>query len=106
MARQEMQSRSKVQATFKQVLAASFFALDDAVHVENFLSDLPLQSPVERAKFFKEELMIRLPRVPVNLVASQLAPLLLSRLVLLDPTAVQHFLPNMLTPKGDNFNLG
>ena len=50
---------------------------------------------------FAEELVPSLKHeIPANLVAWQLAPLLLSRMVLLDKAAVEHFLPHMLTPKG------
>ena len=60
-----------------------------------------MKSAAEREKFFAEELVQSLHEIPANLVAWQLAPLLLSRMVLLDQAAVKHFLPHMLTPKGN-----
>ena len=62
-----------------------------------FYIDLPLKSSVERKSFFSD-LTKKLFLLPEKVVAGQLAPLLLSRMVLLDQTAGQLFLPNMLTP--------
>ena len=67
-----------------------------------FFLDLPLKSAADRLIFFGE-LTPKLFSLPEKVVSSQLASLLLSRLVLLDPTAAEKFLPNMLMPsKGDN----
>ena len=107
MARRHMQSRDpKLQPTsFRHILDhASFFATNDLVYVENFLTDLPLKPESAREKFFTEELMDRLLRIDSNSLASQIAPLLLSRLVLLNKTAVEHFLPHFLQPKIDDLS--
>ena len=104
MAKSKMQSKNpQVQPSFRQILRSSFFAQSVFVQIENFLTDLPMKSAAEREKFFAEKLVKCLQHeIPANLVAWQLAPLLLSRMVLLDQVAVKHFLPHMLTPKGQS----
>jgi len=103
IAKSKMQSKNpQIQPSFRQILRSSFFAHSVFVQIENFLSDLPMKSAAEREKFFAKELVPSLKHeIPANLVAWQLAPLLLSRMVLLDKAAVEHFLPHMLTPKDD-----
>ena len=69
-----------------------------------FFQDLPLKSTSERTSFFTD-LTQKLFSLPEKVVSSQLAPLLLSRMVLLDETAAKYFLPNILTPaKGKILN--
>lgn len=84
---------------FRQLLTLSFFELNDLVQVDNFIADLPMKSHTEREHFFAQELLERLRNLPVNLIASQLAHQLLSRMVLLDSNAVKHFLPHLLSPQ-------
>ena len=90
---------TKLHPSFQEVMTLPFFAGNEFVEIENFLTDLPMKSSLKRTKFFQglaERLRLR---IPTNLVACQLAHLLLSRMVLLDKAAVQHFLPGFLTPK-------
>ena len=88
--------------SFEQILSAPLFTSCDLVQLENFLVDLPMKSPEARRKFFAEDdLVDRLRSLPAILVAVQLAPLLLSRLVLLESSAVENFLPQMLKPRGN-----
>ncbi len=68
----------------------------DYLSVVEFLTELPLKTKTDRSSFFSG-LTKRLFSVAEETVAVQLAPLLLSRLVLLDETAKKMFLPNMLT---------
>jgi hypothetical protein len=68
----------------------------DYINLVGFLTELPLKSKDERKTFF-DGLTQRLFAVPEETVAVQLAPLLLSRLVLLDETAKSKFLPSILT---------
>ena len=86
---------SDVRPSLKDVLAHSFFQ-KDYLNIVAFLTDLPLKSSSERKEFFTrltEKLYVLPEKVAVNL-----SNLLLSRLVLLDKTAGDVFLPNMLTP--------
>ena len=62
-----------------------------------FLTDIPLKSYEEKKTFFSN-ISERLFLLPEKVIASQLSSLLLSRMVILDQTAVQFFIPNMLTP--------
>ena len=70
--------------------------MQDYLGIVDFLTALPLKSRDERRHFFGG-LTRRLFSVPEEIVAIQLAPLLLSRLVLLDDTAKERFLPDLLT---------
>ena len=65
--------------------------LQDYLGIVDFLTALPLKSRDERRTFFGG-LTRRLFSVPEETVAIQLAPLLLSRLVLLDDTAKGPFI--------------
>lgn len=104
-----------------EVLDHNYFK-KDFLEIVQFLTDLPIKTDAERKDFF-ESLTEKLFCLPEKLVASrsdlfslkmiavafrrlklscyflgQLAPLLLSRLVLLDSTASKVFIPNILTP--------
>ena len=85
--------------TYAKILAHPFFASSLFVEIENFLLHLPLKNESEKCEFFTD-LTSKLHDIPQALVAGQLAPLLLARMVLLDQNAVDNFLPHMLTPKG------
>lgn len=71
------------------------------ISIHNFLTELALKTESERQIFFRE-LCVKLSGFNENIVASQLGSLLLSRIVLLDSTAQQCFLPHLLTPRSDN----
>ena len=87
---------SDLRPSLKDVLAHSFFQ-KDYLNIVAFLTDLPLKSSSERKDFFSS-LTEKLFYLPEKVVSAQLSSLLLSRLVLLDKTAADVFLPNMLTP--------
>merc|ERR1712107_267941 len=70
---------SAANSPFEELLNHPFIADNDFVSIENFLTNLPCKPFKERAQFF-QSLADRLQKLPVNLVASQLAPLLLSRM--------------------------
>lgn len=74
------------------------FFLHDFIAVQSFLvEELPLKSISERAQFFAS-LVERLRRFDERDVAAQLTDLLLSRMVLTDPTAQRCVVPQLLTP--------
>lgn len=74
------------------------FFRHDFIAVHSFLvEELPLKSLSERAQFFTN-LIERLRRFDERDVAAQLTDLLLSRIVLTDPTAQQCVVPQLLTP--------
>ena len=64
----------------------------------DFLRNITVKSSATKTIFFKT-LHQRLNEVPSHLIANRLLHLLLSRFVLIDPTAVEIFLPHLLTPK-------
>ncbi|ALC40400.1 CG1344 [Drosophila busckii] len=70
------------------------------VLIHSFLFELPLKSVQERQQFFSS-LIERLRCFDEQVVASQLASDLLSRMVLLDPTAQQCVTPFVLRTKTD-----
>nr|CAD7393925.1 unnamed protein product [Timema cristinae] len=74
------------------------------IKIHSFLEELPLKSDLEKQLFFRS-LVTELESLPEELIASQLGSLLLSRLVLLDTTAQQNFLPRVLCPS-DSGHLG
>lgn len=80
----------------EEILQHGYF-VQDYLDIFQFLTQLALKSPVQKATFFGG-LTERLHGLPEKTIGTQLTPLLLSRLVLLDEAAVQHFIPNMLTP--------
>ncbi|XP_060666479.1 protein-associating with the carboxyl-terminal domain of ezrin [Drosophila nasuta] len=71
------------------------------VLIHSFLFELPLKSVQERQQFFST-LIERLRCFDEQVVASQLASDLLSRMVLLDPTAQHSVTPYVLRTKTDN----
>ena len=87
---------SDVRPSLKDILGHAFFQ-KDYLNIVAFLTDLPLKSSSEQKEFFIS-LTEKLFSLPEKVVSAQLSSLLLSRLVLLDKTAADVFLPNMLTP--------
>ncbi|KAH8421223.1 hypothetical protein KR009_001751 [Drosophila setifemur] len=73
------------------------------VLIHSFLFELPLKSVSERQKFFGS-LIERLRYFEESVVASQLASNLLSRMVLLDPTAQQFVTPFVLRTKASTIS--
>ncbi|KAJ9574033.1 hypothetical protein L9F63_008559 [Diploptera punctata] len=71
----------------------------------SFLVELPLKTDAEKHDFFRC-LVEQLAVFPEQLVAMQLGALLLSRMVLLDSTAQQILLPQILCPKQENSSKG
>ena len=67
---------------FEELLNHPFLSANDFVSIENFLTNLPVKKYSERVQFF-QTLADRLEKLPPTIVASQLGPLLLSRMVLL-----------------------
>ena len=98
LAKKQLQAQEQMhRPTLSSVLDHSYFKDQDYLKIVAFLTDLPLKSFDEKKKFFSS-LSERLFLLPEKVIASQLSSLLLSRMVILDPTAVQCFIPNMLTP--------
>jgi len=86
----------EAKSPFEEFLSHPFLSSNDFVAIENILTNLPVKTIEERATFF-QTLADRLEKLP-GIIVSQLSPLLLSRMVLLDQAAVQDFLPRFLTP--------
>ena len=104
MARKQLQAQEQMhRPSLSTALDHPYFQDQDYLKLVAFLTDLPLKSFEEKKNFFVS-LSKRLYLLPEKVIASQLSSLLLSRMVILDPSAVQHFIPNMLTPgKGNLF---
>ena len=79
------------------ILDHSYFKDQEYLKIVEFLTDLPVKL-LEEKKYFFTTLSEKLFLLPEKVIASQLSSLLLSRMVILDQTAVQSFIPNMLTP--------
>ena len=98
MARKQLQAQEQMhRPSVSSILDHPYFEEQDYLKIVAFLTDLPLKSFEEKKDFFSN-LSERLFLLPEKVIASQLSTLLLSRMVFLDPTAVQCFVPNMLTP--------
>ncbi|XP_022106314.1 protein-associating with the carboxyl-terminal domain of ezrin-like [Acanthaster planci] len=70
---------------------------NDFLEITNFLVHLTVKSEAAKNAFF-EGLAPRLHRLPRELVANRLAPLLLSSFVMAEPMAVAMVLPHFMTP--------
>ncbi|XP_038063458.1 protein-associating with the carboxyl-terminal domain of ezrin-like [Patiria miniata] len=70
---------------------------NDFLEITNFLVHLTVKSEAAKNAFF-EGLARRLHRLPRELVANRLAPLLLSSFVMAEPMAVSMVLPHFMTP--------
>lgn len=73
----------------------------DFIKIHGFLSELALKSQNSKQDFFKN-LNDRLRQFDENIVGSQLSELLLSRLVLLEPSAAIYLMPFLLKPQNDS----
>lgn len=92
------------QATARPQLSAILqhpYFNQDFVTVHSFLTELPLKSATEKLHFFTH-LPDRLRRFDEHNVAAQLVDLLLSRMVLIDPTAQLCVLPHLLSTRSDS----
>ncbi|XP_058806176.1 protein-associating with the carboxyl-terminal domain of ezrin [Phymastichus coffea] len=94
--------RDMCKAKLKDISLSSLvnhpFFTHDFMKIYAFLMELPLKTELEKESFFLN-LVSQLQNFPEKIVAEQLGKLLLSRMVLLDPTAQTKFLPFILTPK-------
>ena len=98
LAKKQLQAQEQMhRPSLSSILDHSYFQDQDYLKIVAFLTDIPLKSFEEKKTFFSN-LSERLYLLPEKVVASQLSSLLLSRMVILDQTAVQCFIPNMLTP--------
>ncbi|KAH8356984.1 protein-associating with the carboxyl-terminal domain of ezrin [Drosophila serrata] len=88
---------SELRPMLSAVLLHPFFN-HEFVFIHSFLFELPLKSVQERQNFFST-LIQRLRCFDEQVVASELGKSLLSRMVLLDPTAHQFVTPNVLRTK-------
>ncbi|KAH8354601.1 protein-associating with the carboxyl-terminal domain of ezrin [Drosophila kikkawai] len=88
---------SELRPKLSAVLLHPYFN-HEFVFIHSFLFELPLKSVQERQNFFAT-LIERLRCFDEQVVASELASSLLSRMVLLDPTAHQFVTPNVLRTK-------
>ncbi|XP_037731370.1 LOW QUALITY PROTEIN: protein-associating with the carboxyl-terminal domain of ezrin [Drosophila subpulchrella] len=88
---------TKLRPTFSAVLLHPYFN-HEFVLIHSFLFELPLKSVQERHAFFGS-LIKRLQYFDEEVVASQLACDLLSRMVLLDPAAQEFVTPHILRTK-------
>ncbi|KAJ8681456.1 hypothetical protein QAD02_017243 [Eretmocerus hayati] len=79
-------------------LESHVFFTHEFIKIYSFLNDLPLKAEPEKEEFFMN-LVTQLKVFPEKVVAEQLGKLLLSRIVLLDPTAQTSLLPFVFKPK-------
>uniref|UniRef100_A0A0C9PIX5 Scyl3 protein n=1 Tax=Fopius arisanus TaxID=64838 RepID=A0A0C9PIX5_9HYME len=98
LCRQQLQNPDPVlRPSLNSLLRHPFFT-HDFINIHAFLMELPLKTEPEKEHFFSN-LVPQLQSFPEKIVAEQLGRLLLSRLVLLDPTAQCKLLPYVLKPK-------
>lgn len=93
-------SDTSLVASLSSLLNHSFFS-HDFMKIHAFLTELPLKTETEKKEFFLN-IVEKLESFPEKIVAEQLGKLLLSRLVLLDPTAQEKLLPFILKPKSQD----
>ena len=74
-----------------------YFHRNEYCQILDFLQNITVKTSSAKSSFFRT-LHVRLHEVPCHLIANRLLHLLLSRFVLVDPTAVEIFLPHILTP--------
>ncbi|KAL1132006.1 hypothetical protein AAG570_011616 [Ranatra chinensis] len=97
--RQLQASECSTRPSLSALLGHSFFN-HQFIAIHSFLSELPLKTEIEKQQFFRD-LSNKLTEYSEEVVASQLGGLLLSRIVLLDPTAQAYLLPQILNPKSE-----
>lgn len=86
------------------ILLHSYFN-HDFITIHSFLNELPLKNHSDKQTFFTN-LIDRLRNFDETIIANQLGNVLLSRIVLLDPTAQTNVLPYILKPRTENFTMG
>ncbi|XP_028410925.1 protein-associating with the carboxyl-terminal domain of ezrin-like isoform X2 [Dendronephthya gigantea] len=74
---------------------------NDYCQILDFLRNITVKTSGGKAVFFRT-LHQRLHKVPPHIIANRLLHLLLSRFTLVDSTAVDVFLPHLLTPQSDH----
>lgn len=74
------------------------FFCHDFITIHSFLSELALKTQPAKQEFFKT-LNDKLKQFDENIIGSQLSDLMLSRLVLLEPSAQYYLLPFLLKPQ-------
>jgi len=93
---QMMNTKASSRPSLDTVLQHTYFN-HNYLQIVAFLTDLPLKSSEERVVFFKSCVQ-KLQTIPENLIGLQLIPLILSRYVLMDPTARFEIIPHVLCP--------
>lgn len=93
-------SNPEKRPSLSQVLRHDFFN-HEFIIIYKFLNFLPLKNEEEKQQFFSN-ILINLNQFDEVVVAKQLAGLLLSRLVMLDPTARKDVLPFIFKPRNGN----
>ncbi|XP_073993884.1 protein-associating with the carboxyl-terminal domain of ezrin isoform X2 [Rhodnius prolixus] len=100
IAKTELQTADcKARPSFRKLLEHPYFT-HQFIYIHNFLTELPLKSGSEKQIFFRE-LTNKLSEFNEDVVAGQLGSLLLSRILLLDNSAQEFLLPQMLKPRID-----
>lgn len=92
----------EMRPTLQAILLHPYFN-HNFVQIHSYLLELPLKSALSKQEFFTN-LTERLKEFDESIVGAQLTNLLLSRMVLLDPTAKNCFIPNFLRPRTENFD--
>ncbi|XP_066993619.1 protein-associating with the carboxyl-terminal domain of ezrin [Anabrus simplex] len=101
LAKKQLQSpEPSLRPQLAPLLQHAFFS-HDFIKVYSFLVEIPLKTESEKQAFFRS-LPSQLLSFPEELVATQLGSLLLARVVLLDGTAQEHLLPQLLCARNDN----
>ena len=93
---------NETEVNHEKILSHPFFSSNIFVEIENFLSHLAIKKEEDKSTFFASLTSKLQENIPEKLIAKQLTPLLLSRMVLLDPNANQYFLPHFLGAKPDD----
>ena len=98
LSKNQLQAQEQMhRPSLSAILDHSYFKDQEYLKIVEFLTDLPVKLLEEKKDFFTT-LSEKLFLLPEKVIASQLSCLLLSRMVILDQTAVQTFIPNVLTP--------
>ncbi|XP_059479883.1 protein-associating with the carboxyl-terminal domain of ezrin [Neocloeon triangulifer] len=94
----------KSRGSLAELLEHPYFS-HPVVEILEFLSAITLKTISEKEQFFRS-LWAQLATLPEVMVATQLADLLLSRLVLLEPSAQTYLVPWLLAIKDENATSG
>ena len=95
---------SETEMNHEKILSHPYFSSNIYVEIENFLGHLAIKREEDKSIFFASLTSKLKENIPEELIAKQLTPLLLARMVLLDPNANQNFLPHFLSAKPDDDN--